>query len=173
MDSRPTLYLSNFASYRTPGMHGPGAKWSIMLWTPERAKRRGAIEALQPGDNLARLTHQLVGLRRLGHRDENLLATYRTGYEDRLARLLHHEDVFEQYRLSPGLLRCVYSITGENDVAEMQSDDGVRVRDGDTLCCACSVAEARAGRCHRTWAAPFLVRAGWRVVLDGVEVSDV
>lgn len=45
------------------------------------------------------------------------------------------------------------------------------VFDGDTLCCACSVAEARAGRCHRTWAAPFLVRAGWRVVLDG-EVVD-
>jgi len=44
------------------------------------------------------------------------------------------------------------------------------VADGDTLCCACSVAEARAGRCHRTWAAQFLVRAGWRVILDGVEV---
>lgn len=27
------------------------------------------------------------------------------------------------------------------------------------------------GRCHRAWAAPFLVRAGWRVILDGVEVA--
>jgi len=24
----------------------------------------------------------------------------------------------------------------------------------------------------RSWAAPFLVRAGWRVVLDGQEVRD-
>lgn len=41
------------------------------------------------------------------------------------------------------------------------------VRDGDTLCCACSAAASRAGECHRAWAAPALVRAGWRVVLDG------
>lgn len=44
------------------------------------------------------------------------------------------------------------------------------VQDGDTLCCACSAAASRAGECHRAWAAPFLVRAGWRVVLDGEEV---
>lgn len=46
------------------------------------------------------------------------------------------------------------------------------VKDGDTLCCACSRSEAVAGRCHRVWMAPFLVRAGWRVILDGVEVPD-
>lgn len=44
------------------------------------------------------------------------------------------------------------------------------VRDGDTLCCACSRAAAAAGMCHRVWAAEALARAGWRVVLDGVEV---
>jgi hypothetical protein len=43
------------------------------------------------------------------------------------------------------------------------------VADGDTLVCACSKAAAAEGKCHRVWAAPFLVRAGWRVVLDGVE----
>lgn len=31
--------------------------------------------------------------------------------------------------------------------------------------------ERAAGRCHRAWAAPVLVAAGWRVVLDGVEVE--
>lgn len=41
---------------------------------------------------------------------------------------------------------------------------------GDTLCCTCS--RAGAVWCHRTWAAPFLIRAGWRVILDGVEASD-
>jgi len=37
-------------------------------------------------------------------------------------------------------------------------------------CCACSRAAAAAGMCHRVWAAEALARAGWRVVLDGVEV---
>jgi hypothetical protein len=46
------------------------------------------------------------------------------------------------------------------------------VENGDTLCCACSRADAAAGQCHRAWAAPFLARAGWRVILDGVEVID-
>ena len=47
------------------------------------------------------------------------------------------------------------------------------VGDDDTLCCACSVAESRAGRCHRAWAAPFLHAAGWRVVLDGREWAPI
>lgn len=38
--------------------------------------------------------------------------------------------------------------------------------DGDTLCCGCAVGAP----CHRRTAAPFLVRAGWRVLLDGVEL---
>ncbi len=42
------------------------------------------------------------------------------------------------------------------------------VRDGDTLCFACSRAHAARGLCHRVWAAELLVAAGWRVVLDGV-----
>lgn len=45
------------------------------------------------------------------------------------------------------------------------------VAPGDTLCCACSKAEALLGRCHRVWAAEALAKAGWAVVLDGVEVS--
>ena len=38
------------------------------------------------------------------------------------------------------------------------------VADGDTLCCTCSRDDAAAGRC--------LVRAGWRVILDGQEVTS-
>ena len=48
---------------------------------------------------------------------------------------------------------------------------GTLVRDGDTLCCACSREAAAKGECHRVWAAEALVRAGWRVVLDGQEVT--
>lgn len=47
----------------------------------------------------------------------------------------------------------------------------VVVADGDTLCCVCSRSKAREGRCHRVWSAQALVRAGWRVVLDGVELG--
>jgi len=41
------------------------------------------------------------------------------------------------------------------------------VANGDTLLCACKFGAP----CHRREAAPFLVRAGWRVILDGVEVT--
>lgn len=46
------------------------------------------------------------------------------------------------------------------------------LRGGDTLCCACSKAQAAAGRCHRVWIAEALAQASWRVLLDGVEVVD-
>lgn len=46
-------------------------------------------------------------------------------------------------------------------------NEGGPVLDGDTLCCAC----ARGAPCHRQVAVPFLLRAGWRVVLDGVEAA--
>lgn len=48
--------------------------------------------------------------------------------------------------------------------------DHVPVVDGDTLLCACSREQAAAGCCHRVWVAHALAAAGWRVVLDGVEV---
>lgn len=48
---------------------------------------------------------------------------------------------------------------------------GFPAADGDTLCCACSRDAAARGECHRVWAADLLVAAGWRVVLDGVEVA--
>jgi len=49
----------------------------------------------------------------------------------------------------------------------------VEVVDGDTLCCACSCADAAKGRCHRVWSGELLRRAGWLVVLDGRELVGV
>jgi hypothetical protein len=37
------------------------------------------------------------------------------------------------------------------------------VVNGDTLACGCSIGQ----ECHRRWAAPYLARAGWDVILDG------
>ncbi len=49
-----------------------------------------------------------------------------------------------------------------------KSNEGGPVLDGDTLLCSC----ARGAPCHRRVAVPFLVRAGWRVLLDGVQVNE-
>ena len=110
----------------------------------------GRVSAFVPPDpdELVRV----IAARRQGLTD--LVGAYREGVIRAWA--LNYED----YGHAPGELLAYCA-------------DGVEapVLDGATLCCACSVAEARAGRCHRAWAAPFLVRAGWRVVLDGVEVS--
>jgi hypothetical protein len=75
----------------------------------------------------------------------------------------------EQKRLlRPGQLLAVQPVFPNGTTV----DETPEVADGDTVCCACSRAHAAAGLCHRTWAAPFLVRAGWRVVLDGREVPQ-
>lgn len=44
------------------------------------------------------------------------------------------------------------------------------LQDGDTLCCTCTVMRAQHSLCLRQWFSPFLVRAGWRVIRDGLEV---
>lgn len=147
MTSQPTLYLSNWSSHRTPGMHGPGRKFTIMARPRAWERGVGALAALVPPVSAQRMLPDLLKDRHTG--SASLLGdVYRTLCEGHFdARAAH---------LYPGAL-VAYDADGFTTPAE----------DGDTLCCACSVAEARAGRCHRTWAAPFLVRAGWRVVLDG------
>lgn len=75
------------------------------------------------------------------------LATYRGRY------LAVVERIFSRGRLAPGELTA--------------ADGQVIVGDGDTLCCSCSREAAAAGRCHRVWSSALLIRAGWRVILDG------
>ena len=146
---KPTLWISNFASHRTPGMHGPGHVYTIMARPRRWEHGAGRVSAFVPPDpdELVRV----IAARRQGLTD--LVGAYREGVIRAWA--LNYED----YGHAPGELLAYCA-------------DGVEapVLDGATLCCACSVDEARAGRCHRAWAAPFLERAGWRVVLDGVEV---
>lgn len=84
----------------------------------------------------------------LKERRPEAIAAYREALERRW--------LSDLYMLQPGILSAV----------NMSDAAGYVIADGDTLCCAC----AKGADCHRRWAAPFLVRAGWRVVLDGVEV---
>jgi hypothetical protein len=87
----------------------------------------------------------LIHKRRCGENAAEPMATYRAALEVR----------WEREDLSPSSL-LVFNTVGLG-----------RVQPGDILCCSCSAKDALAGKCHRAWAAPFLVRAGWDVVLDG------
>jgi len=149
-----TLYLSNWSSYRTPGMHGPGRKLTIMARPRAWEVGDGRVPNLIPSGPIADLMAFALAERAAGS-GTSAMEAYRAAYCDTLDRGL--------VALRP---RHLSAFPGGGMGGGLSFD----VDDGDTLCCACSVAEARAGRCHRTWCSPFLVRAGWRVILDGVEV---
>lgn len=53
---------------------------------------------------------------------------------------------------------------------KLLADDGIEIRSGDTLLCACSREDAAAGKCHRSILAKVLKGAGWDVILDGVVI---
>jgi hypothetical protein len=106
----------------------------------------GFCSVLVPHGEERKLMDELVKLRRLKVEDPELLARYRG--------LLEARWQLERNRLTPGSLR-----SGDLILA-----------DGDVLACSCSAADALAGKCHRTWAAPFLARAGWEVRQDGKDI---
>jgi hypothetical protein len=81
-----------------------------------------------------------------------------TGLEYRIRFERHIRDA--AHLLTPGALLA--SVGGLS----------VPIEDGDTLYCACSTVDAAAGRCHRVWAAHALAKAGWRVVLDGEDLTS-
>lgn len=139
---RPTIHLTNWSSRRH---HGPGRKFTIMAAPRKWEHGDGRVPTLIPlFSDLSDYQDDRIGIH-----------TYQRRYEGRL-QAAATMDV-----LSPGALSWL---------SPLGHDSGL-VSDGDTLCCACSRADAAAGKCHRAWAAPFLVRAGWRVILDGVEVT--
>lgn len=140
LDGRPTIYLSNWSSHRTPGCHGPGRKFTIMARPRAWEHGDGRVPDLTPAETnlLDAQAGRITG-------DE-----YQRRFEAALNPLA----------LSPVQL-TVYTADGFG-----------LVRDGDTLCCACSRANAAAGLCHRVWAAHALARVGWRVVLDGEELTS-
>lgn len=146
----PTLHLTNWSSHH---LHGPGNRWTI--GHPRSAWERGdgTCIPLTPLGPPAVLLDLLLVQRRAGTVDPHLLDRYREAMAHRWGPQEYGPE------LGPGKLWAV-------------PDEGpmLRVAGGDSLLCACSQEDAAAGRCHRAWAAPVLVQAGWRVVLDGVEV---
>ena len=147
---KPTIYLSNHSSHRTPGMHGPGMRWSIMA----------APRAWEVGDGVINcLTPDVADLRAV-QSGAIEFEEYRARYEAKIIRRHSGSSM-----LGPG-----YLYSGRRELRGPMEYGCVR--DGDSLCCACSKAEAAVGRCHRVWLAPLLAVAGWSVVLDGVPMSD-
>lgn len=114
--------------------------------TPLRANSMQEIGDLQA----------VLRARRVGWTDQPSLDRYRGSMEARWAALLSGG------QLAPDELTFLNTHLGAF----------WPVLSGATLCCACSVAEADAGRCHRVWVAAFLQRAGWAVVLDGRPVQE-
>ena len=147
----PTLHLTNFSSRK---LHGPGRVWTIMAHPRHWEHGDGWALALVP--DIDEVPLMLAALADRGN--PATMAAYRQAIEARWAQSLF---------LAPW--KPVALTTRETDYAP--DGEWVNVRDGDTLCCACSRAEAAAGRCRRSWSAPFLHRAGWRVLLDGAVVT--
>lgn len=150
------IWLTNWAGRNTAGMFGPGRQFTIMARPRHWEWGMGRVDVLAPLGPLMPLMVRALKDRRGGGEEWASLSRYREAYAEHLAAHLAASD------LAP--LAMIVTNANGSDVATVQ--------DGDTLCCACSKAEAAAGRCHRAWIAPFLVRAGWRVVLDGTEVKS-
>lgn len=144
--TRPTLYLTNVASLRTPGHKGPrDGHLTIRARPLHWARGLGRVNVLAPLGALEPLMLAAIEERKSGIGSHECMIRYRAAYE-------HH---LSQNNLSPWRLGVV------------TDNDFWFVQDGDTLTCTC----AKGIDCHRRWAAPYLVKAGWRVILDGVEVT--
>lgn len=143
--ARPVLYITNVASLKSSGFRGQGPVFNIQARPPFFAHGDGRVDVLAPLGQLESLMDAARDeLRNLA--GDEAFTRYRAAYEAHLSA----QD------LRPGHLR----------VTARMGLERVEVRDGDTLTCTC----ARNKPCHRRWAAPFLVAAGWRVVLDGEEL---
>jgi hypothetical protein len=141
MSDRPTLHVTNWSS-RT--LHGPGRKFTIMARPRRWEHGDGRVPALESNA-------QDFGQMRRGKLSS---ARYRRRYVRRM------RDLAAKRRLAPGQLYAI-----------LENHARSAVSDGDTLCCACSRDKAAGGECHRVWAAEALAKAGWRVVLDGEELT--
>jgi hypothetical protein len=107
--------------------------------------------AWECGDGAVRVLRPEVADLRAWHNGRIDDAEYQRRFEATMA------DLVLRGGLVPGTLLCCAGL----------DQSVLPVPDGATLLCAC----ARGKPCHRRWAAPYLVAAGWRVVLDGAEVA--
>ena len=147
---KPLIRLTNWA--RTKGGREIVPETTFTIMARPRAWEHGAgwVAPLVPAGEAMGLLGAALEERARGTGVE-AMRKYRAAYVRQITDAAH--------LLTPGALS-----------ASLPSGEGYTLEAGATLCCACSADDARAGRCHRAWAAPHLLAAGWRVILDGVEV---
>lgn len=144
-----TIYLCHLSRIQ------PGIPVLHIQARPQEWVRRctvGSIPDLIPqGDEVA-MMQTLVSARRDGAPvDDALFARYRSAYTTRLRDLA-----------ARGLL----------DPETLRDDRGEPISGPVAACCTCATPEARAGRCHRAWAAEVLATVpGWTVIADCGEIS--
>lgn len=133
----------HLTNWSSKTQHGPGRKLCAMAKPRQWEHGDGLVVAAAPD----RLCLEAVTARRMS------IAEYKCSCDDRFSIGLLMGG------LSPGALR----IFATKDP----------VRDGDTLLCACARPDSpkRTHPCHLEWLAPYLHRAGWRVILYGVEYA--
>lgn len=110
-DDRPTIYLSNWSSHKTPGHHGPGRKWTIMASPRSWEKGEGFVPHFVP--------------------DKHDVASARAGilgWPEYSARFRRHVSVDDAHTRSPGNLFARRAVRPSYSL----------VTDGDTLCCSCA-----------------------------------
>ena len=133
----------HLTSFEARHLHGPGHRYAIKAWSwMDGELGEGRVSSLCP--------------------EPEWIDEFREGFLSLRAYEWKCRNSFSV--LWPGCLVA-------EDVRNGNRKKEREVRDGDTLCCTCSVDEAEAGLCHRVWAAEALVAAGWRVFLDGKELS--
>lgn len=144
----PTLFLANFSTLRRadPAVVGTGRRWTAMAAPRRWEMGDGRVAALCP------LPEDLRGVQSGRFTAEEYFERFRAGVGTRL------------WSLGPGLLSAHPSPNHWDRYPAPAT-----VADGDFIGCACARDAALRGECHLFHAAPFLVRAGWRVVLHGVE----
>ena len=143
----PTIHVTNWSSRK---MHGPGRAWSIMVRPRRWELGDGFVRVFRPNAEM------LDAVREGEITVDQYRDVFLIGYSEPLFGGPPSYALLRQ-----GWLRA--DVLGGQEL----------VRDGDTLCCACSRDAAAEGKCHRVWAAELLRRAGWRVLLDGREVVGV
>ena len=138
----PTIYLSHWGGFRTPGAHGPGRRWTIMALPRRWEKGEGYAPLFVPD------AADVQGVQE----GTVTVEEYRARYLRLVASRVRAGG--KAYGLFPGHLTAITPL------------DPVPVEHGDTLLCACSVSKAFSNQCHRTWAGAVLRVGGWDVVLD-------
>ena len=158
--SQPTIYLANWSSHKS--LHGPGkGLYSIMAQPRSWEHGWGKVGALCPPEAavphlraalIAKHSPKLGGLFDL---DESEDEPETNPYQMLVTG--HFQKMLTAGKLAPG------SLTWHR----MDTDTKGPVETDSTCCCACSVADSLAGKCHRAWAAPYLHAAGWQVMQEG------